>query len=355
VVVEAFARKDRATLHLAEDQLSAALMMALRAEKLFATVESAEGMAHVRRRLGMIDARRGRFLEAKQALRAALDHFSRAGEQAERTRTQWELARIAQAAGEPRPLVTREYLAALALTESCHRAELVRAIGEELKAANPEACYAHVFRRVRGRGAPEETDSLLSGTSEPLTVLFLDIKDSTPYALDTPPEALMITLNQMMAGMGTTLRAQGGRVSSFRGDGFMAIFRGQHYAQRAVLTPLEVCRQLRDFNEPRAILDFRPFAIRVGLSTGAAVLGNVGTYELIDYTAIGATVNLGARVDSEAKPGLPCVHHHTYLELRDRFLYTPDSPRKVVLKGLEELGEQQVWDVVARASSLEAG
>ena len=349
-ISEGFARKDRALLHLAEGRLEAAEAEVGKAEELFRTVEFVEGLAHINHAWGIILRQQGRFNEAKQKLRAALDPFSRSRERAEQTRTQWEIARLSRAASEPRPLVTREYLAALDLAESCRRAHLVRGISEELKVVNAEAHYARIFRRVRGRGMPEETDSLISGITEPLTVLFLDIKGSTSYALDTPPEVVMMTLNQMMADMVATLRGHDALVSVFRGDGFMAMFRGHHHATRAVSAGLELCQRMEEFNEPRTILGLRPFAIRVGISTGEAVLGNVGTYDLMDYTAIGTTVNLGARLESEAVPGFPCISRRTYDEVRGRFRYREGSPRLIVPKGLEDLGEQPVWDVEGKAS-----
>ena len=140
-------------------------------------------------------------------------------------------------------------------------------------------------------------------------------------------------------------------MSAFRGDGFMAIFRGRHHAARAVSAGLDLCRQMEDFNEPRTILGLQKFAIRVGISTGDAVLGNVGTYDLMDYTALGTTVNLAARVESEAEPGLPCISQRTFDEVRGRFRFREGSPRSILPKGLEELGHQQVWDVIARVSS----
>jgi class 3 adenylate cyclase len=87
----------------------------------------------------------------------------------------------------------------------------------------------------------------------------------------------------------------------------------------------------------------------VGISTGAAVLGNVGTYDLMSFTAIGTSVNLGARLEAEAKPGSPCISRKTYEEVRGRFRYAEKCPRVLRPKGLEELGEQQVWDVIGEA------
>jgi class 3 adenylate cyclase len=79
------------------------------------------------------------------------------------------------------------------------------------------------------------------------------------------------------------------------------------------------------------------------------VLGNVGTYDLMSFTAIGTTVNLGARLEAEATPGSPCISRKTYEEVRGRFRYAEGCLRMVKLKELEELGEQPVWDVVGKA------
>ena len=192
---------------------------------------------------------------------------------------------------------------------------------------------------------PEDTDSLISGTTEPLSVLFLDLKGSTSYALDTPPEVVMITLNQMMANAVATLRKHDALVSAFRDDGFMAIFRGQQHALRAVSAALDLCREIEEHNEPRVILGLQPFAIRIGVSTGDAVLGNMGTYDLMDFTAIGTTVNLTHRLESFAEPCFPCISNRTHDDVRGRFRYRESSPRLVIPKGLEELGELPVWDV----------
>jgi class 3 adenylate cyclase len=77
----------------------------------------------------------------------------------------------------------------------------------------------------------------------------------------------------------------------------------------------------------------------------------MGTYDLIEYTAIGTAVNLGARlesvghVDSESQRSFPCVSRQTHDEAGDRFVYLPGNPREEDLKGF---GRQQVWDVVGR-------
>jgi len=341
-VSEAYARKDRARLHLAEGNLAEAEAEAQRAEAMVQATPFAEGLAHINRIWGMLRRHQGRLDEANRALRAALAHFEETRERAEVARTLWEIARTVQASGSPRPLTTKAYRDALEVAESCRRADLVRGIGEELKRENAEAYFKHVFHRVRGRGIAEDTDSLIEGTSEPITVLFLDLKDSTPYGLETPAEVVMMTLNQMMADMVATLRRHDALISGFRGDGFMAIFRKEHHALRAVSAGVEMSRQMADFNEPRRFLGLKEFQIRIGISTGPAVLGNVGTYDLMDYTAIGTAVNRGARLESVANAGFPCISRETYEEVRGRFRYLPDCPRTVDLKGL---GQQQVWDV----------
>jgi tetratricopeptide (TPR) repeat protein len=217
VVLEAYARKDRALLFLAEDQLPEAEDAARTAEERFRPRGFAEGIAHVNRVWGAVRRRQGSFDESQRALRAALAHFEETREQAEIARTRFEIARTRRAGGDPRPQVIKEYLHALAEPEACRRADLIRRIEEELKAVDAETHWAHVYRRIRGREVPEDTASLTSGTRETATVLYLDLKGSTDYALSRDPEEVMMALNQMMADLVAVLRRHDARVSAFRG------------------------------------------------------------------------------------------------------------------------------------------
>jgi class 3 adenylate cyclase/Tfp pilus assembly protein PilF len=349
-VIEGYVRKDRALLALAEGKLPDAQAEVERSRALFLEARFNEGLAHADRTLGMIMSRRGAYDEASRFLRAALGHFEHtpSPERVQVARTLWEMARVSRAALAPQPEVKREYLEALDVAERSRRAALVRKIEEELKDVDSDAYLSHIFYRVRGHDAPPETYSLISGVSESLTVLFLDVKGSTDYAREVAPEMVMMTLNQMMANMTVVLRDYDAVISGFRGDGFMALFRGPDHASRAVEVALDIFQEMKDFNEPRTILGKKPLEARIGISTGGAVLGNVGTYDLMDFTAIGTTANLGARLESAAEPGYPCISQQTHFEVGERFLYRPGNPRTVVLKGL---GTHQVWDVDRRATA----
>lgn len=354
-VPEGYARKDRARLYLAQGNVDEADTEVQAAEALFCKQHFEEGVAHVNRVLGTIRrarvrvqtrARREDFEPAFRAFRAALVHFGKTNEQAEVARTQLEMARTCQAAGEPRPIVKNSYLEALKTAEACRRFELIRQIEEELKNVNFEAYCAHVFHRVRGRDVDDDTTSLITGELRPASVLYLDLKGSTDYALKRSPEEVMMVLNQMMADFVAVLRKHDARVSGFRGDGFLALFLEADHAVRAVRAGLELFEELEQFNEPRGLLDLELFEGRIGIASGDVFLGNVGTYDKMDYTAIGTTANLGARLESAARPKMPCISWQTHDLVRNRFRYSKDSPRTENLRGL---GPTQMWDVEGRS------
>ncbi len=349
--LEGYLRKDRALLWLAQGRPAEAQEQADRAEALFRRPRPAfaEGLAHLNRVRGLVCRQRQQWEEARRALREALNYFDANQEAVEVARTQFEIARTRRAAGEAAPLVADALLQALGAAESCRRADLVRQIEQELRAVDYHAYAEHVYRRVRGREVTEDSCSLLDGRREPLTALYLDLKGSTEFALATDAEEVMAAINQMMADFVAVLRRRGAGVSAFRGDGFLALVRGQDHAFRAVAAGLELCQALAEFNQPRQLLRLQPFTARVGVSTGEAFLGNVGTYDKMDYTALGTPVNLGARLEAIAEPGCPCISRQTYEAVRGRVRYRGGSPRKVKLKGLEALGDHEVWDVVGWA------
>jgi class 3 adenylate cyclase len=345
-VPEGFVRKDRARVALAVDDISTAEEQLTRAEACFAKVGFAEGLAHVARVRGAL-LRHGRdFAASERQLRIALTYFLESGERAEEARTRLELARTSQAAGRSRPLVAQEYLGALRAAESCRRARIVQQVEAELQEVDPAALATHLHRRIRGRTIEEDTTSLITGVRETATVLFLDLKGSTDFTAENDPEIVMMALNQMMADFVSVLRRHDGFVACFRGDGFLAVFRGQDHATRAVYASLDLIGELAAFNEPRHVLGLQEFAARIGISTGQMVFGNVGTYDKLDFTVIGADVNRGARLEPVAEPGVPCISQPTRDIVRGRFRYKEGNPRVEDLKGL---GPHPVWDVIGRA------
>ena len=155
----------------------------------------------------------------------------------------------------------------------------------------------------------------------------------------------MMTLNQMMAVFETVLDSHAATVTAYLGDGFMALLRGTNHPSRGVLAALEMIEALKEFNLPREVLGLKPLNVRIGLSSGEVFIGNVGTYHKMDFTAIGTTANLAARLQSEAEPGLPCISRATYEQVREGFVFKEEHARMVNLKGL---GQQEAWDVVGQ-------
>ncbi len=339
-VTEAYARKDRALAALddpgAEKQLD-------RAEELFREAAFEDGLAHVDRARAKLWAAQGRYDEAERALAAALTYFEQTCQRVEIARTQWEVAHVLRARGKPDALVADALVRALESAEGCRRHVLVGEIEAELRRVDEAAHIRHVYRRVRGRGIREETVALLPQARETVTVMFLDLQGSTEYMHRTDPEVVMVTLNQMLASFAGILGEQGVNVTVYLGDGFMGLVRGPEHAYRGVKAALALAVAMKEFNRPREVFGLPPLAARIGVSTGEVVLGNVGTYDKMDFTALGTTVNLAARLQTEAEPGWPCVCPATCEAVRDRFRFARENPRTVTLKGL---GCQQVWDVV---------
>jgi class 3 adenylate cyclase len=341
---EGYAHKDRALAHLAAGEPDRAERALQEAQKRFRSPPPfMEGLAHVSRvRAGLLLAR-GRHDQAERALGEALAFFEKQDQRVEVARTLWERARVIRARGAPAALAADALLRALDSAERCRRHALVRAIEAELCQVDEAEYCRRACQRARGRDVAEDTASLLSGHRETATVLFLDLQGSTDYMRVTDPEVVMMTINQMMANLAGVLRRYGACVTAYLGDGFMALVRGRDHAQRGVQAALALGRSLDEFNRPRQVLGLHQLRGRVGVSTGEVFLGNVGTYDKMDFTALGTTVNLAARLQPEAELGHPCISHTTHERVLEDFIFREGNPRTVRLKGLKP---QQVWDVV---------
>ncbi len=148
--------------------------------------------------------------------------------------------------------------------------------------------------------------SAVEGERKQVTVLFCDIADSTPLAARLGPERMHRVLDAFFELALEQVHRYEGTVNQFLGDGFMALFGApialEDHARRAVLAALDIQRVLAE--RAPAMLDAGDrLGLRIGLNSGAVVVGKIGDNLRMDYTAIGDTTNVAARLQALADPG----------------------------------------------------
>lgn len=144
-------------------------------------------------------------------------------------------------------------------------------------------------------------DPVLGGERRELTVLFTDVENFTPLAEDLTPEDLMRAMSEYFQAVGQAILDSGGTIDKFIGDAVMAFWNAPtealNHVEQACQAALLLSRASEELNLRRAGAGLPLLRTRVGLHTGAAVVGNVGAADRMDYTALGATVNLASRLE----------------------------------------------------------
>jgi class 3 adenylate cyclase len=147
--------------------------------------------------------------------------------------------------------------------------------------------------------------SALEGERKQVTVLFCDLANSTPIAERIGPEAMHTLLNRFFEAALNEVHRYEGTINQFLGDGFMALFGAplahEDHARRAVLAALALQRTLAEADLGKPYGETCQF--RMGLNSGLVVVGSIGDNLRMDYSAIGDTTNLAARLQQHAVPG----------------------------------------------------
>jgi adenylate cyclase len=176
---------------------------------------------------------------------------------------------------------------------------------------------AVVARITAGPGSGET----LVAEERDVTVLFADVAAFTPRCEALEPRQVAELLNRYFTEMADAIFAHEGTLDKFIGDGLMAVFGAPFsvadHARRAVEAALDMREALRGLNEllpPASRLEFR-----VGLHSGRVIAGDIGSPRRTDYTVLGATVNLAARLESVAAPGQIVLSEPTRLAAGDDF------------------------------------
>ena len=175
----------------------------------------------------------------------------------------------------------------------------------------------------------------LGGARKRITVMFSDIVEFTAFSDRADPEEVQDVLETYFAEAAKAIFSQDGVIDKYMGDGILAFFENDGdqitSATRAVDCALTMQTQARKLNELYRSQNRSPFAIRVGLATGYAKVGNIGPAEKIDYTVIGSVVNLASRLQGVGEPGDVVIDEDTCFFVKDRYLVTDLGPKD--LKG----------------------
>jgi adenylate cyclase len=144
----------------------------------------------------------------------------------------------------------------------------------------------------------------MSAEKKVVTVLFSDIAGFTAWSTTQAPDAIHATLNEYFEEMTAIVFRHEGTVDKFIGDGLMAFF-GDPLAQpdhalRAVRTAIEMQQAMRGLRSRWEADGRASLHIRIGVNTGEMVVGDMGSHRIMAYTAIGAHVNLGSRLEGKA-------------------------------------------------------
>ncbi len=174
-------------------------------------------------------------------------------------------------------------------------------------------------------------DVQLGGTRQEVTIVFADLRGFTTLSEHREPEEVVTILNQYLALATREIFAELGTLDKFLGDGVMAIFNAPvelpEHEVAAIRAGLRMQRRLRRMIEDSA--GELSIGFGVGINSGPAIVGNIGTPELMNYTAIGDAVNVAARLQADAKLGEVLISDATYERVRDMFEVEELGPRMV--------------------------
>jgi ABC-type transport system substrate-binding protein/class 3 adenylate cyclase len=172
-----------------------------------------------------------------------------------------------------------------------------------------------------------------------LTAVFADVVGSTALAERLDPEDVKLIVGEAVARLVGEVEALGGHVKDLAGDGVLAFFGApttrEDDAERAVRCALRIVAEMDEYSrEVRRGWGAEGFGVRVGLATGAVVVGEVGAGSRVEYAAFGDTVNVAARLQSAAEPGSVLVDEATHRAVERLFEW--GEARALELKGKSE-------------------
>ena len=229
----------------------------------------------------------------------------------------------------------------------------------------PQALPAYALRQPRDYTPTFLLDSVLKsrhamvGENKRVAILFADVVGITRIAEKTDPESLHRLMDGCFEILGEVVHGTGGTINQYTGDGIMAIFGApialEDYVARACFTALEIQRRLSNYKTHASETFGVNFQMRIGIHAGHVIVGAIGDNLRLDYTAVGDTTNLAARLQASASPGAIHVskrvadavdHIFDFKNIGTRHLKGKSRPQQI----FQLLAEKTRSDVAVRSA-----
>jgi len=199
--------------------------------------------------------------------------------------------------------------------------QLTTAFNSMLEGLRQRDFIKHAFGRYV---SPEVAQTLLEspeglrfgGEKRLVSILMSDLRGYTRFAEQGDPQWVMDVLNGYLARMADVIIAHGGTINEFIGDAIFAVFGAplphDDHAERAAAAALAMQRAMIDINAEHAGRRLPRFQMGIGVNTGEAVVGNIGSEQRAKYAVVGSAVNVAARVESATIGGQIYITAATY-------------------------------------------
>jgi adenylate cyclase len=188
----------------------------------------------------------------------------------------------------------------------------------------------------------------LGGVRREISVLFTDVRGFTTIAESSDPDALMRQTSRYFTALTEAFLAEGGTVDKFIGDAVMVFWNAPNsqpdHIERACRAALGGKRASDQLNAQFEAEGLQPFFTRFGIHVGEAVVGNLGSAERMNYTALGSTVNLGARLEGLNKQYGTAILASEEVYVRTRHCFHFKELGSVVAKGMSK--ETRVYELI---------
>jgi len=222
---------------------------------------------------------------------------------------------------------------------------------ENSKMSNLRHAFSRYVSHQLVDGILSDPDEIkLGGEKRKVTTLFADIRGFTTMSEKMKPEEVVDLLNTYLSGLTEVVFRFEGTLDKYIGDCVMAVFGApiSHYndAERATVAAIDMMKYVDDINLDRAQSGLPEVKIGIGINTGYAISGNMGSIDRMDYTVIGDVVNTASRLESIASKGQILITREVYEEVK--YVVEADFIDSLIVKGKEKpVDVFEVKDLIA--------